>query len=88
MYTAFKLAVRVAKACQLEIKAYHSDKAMYRAVFSIGDQWQELVVCFDELKGGDGSFDSTRKLLKVELQPSPDHQGSSLYLGEFKLAAE
>jgi len=56
---------------------------MYRAVFPIGDQWQELVIRFDELKGDDGSFDSTRKLLKVELQPSPDHQGSRLYLGEF-----
>ena len=86
-YTAFKLALRAEKPCKLEVKAYHSDKAMYRAVFPIGDQWQELAIGFDELKGGDDSFDPTRKLLKVELQPSPDHQGSSLYLGEFKLAA-
>jgi len=60
---------------------------MYRAIFPVGDQWQELAIGFDELKGSDGSFDPTRRLLKLEIQPSPDHQGSSLYLGEFKLAA-
>jgi endoglucanase len=87
-YTAFKLAVRAEKAGKLEVKAYHSDKAMYHAVFPIGDQWQELIVRFEDLKGSDGNFDSTRKLLKVELQPSPDHKGSSLYLREFKLSTD
>lgn len=85
-YTAFKLAVRAEKAGKLEVKAYHSDKAMYHAVFPIGTQWQELVIRFADLKGGDGSFDSTRKLLKVELQPAPDQAGSSLYLAVLKLA--
>ena len=70
-YTAFKLAVRAEKPCKLEVKAYHSDKAMYRAVFPIGDQWQELAIGFDELKGADGSFDPTRKLLKSNCSPAP-----------------
>ena len=84
-YTAFKLSLRAEKATKLEVKAYHSDKAKYGATFPIGTEWQDLVIPFDSLKGSDGSFDSTRKLLKLELQPSPDHKGSSLYLGELKL---
>ena len=84
-YTAFKLAVRAEKACKLEVKAYHSDKALYHGVFPLGNQWQELVIRFDGLRDGDGSFDSTRQLLKVELQPSPDHQGRSLYLDSLGL---
>jgi hypothetical protein len=85
-YTAFKLSLRAEKPCKLEVKAYHSDKAAYRAVFPVGDQWQELVIPFDQLRGSDGHFDATRRLLKVELQPSRDSRGSSLLLGEFKLA--
>jgi hypothetical protein len=70
------------------VKAYHSDKAVYRAVFAVGDQWQELVLAFEQLRGSDGSFDSTRRLLKVELQPSLDPKGSNVFLGEFKLTVQ
>jgi aryl-phospho-beta-D-glucosidase BglC (GH1 family) len=87
-YTAFKISLRAEKPCKLEVKAYHSDKAVYRAVFAVGDRWQEIVVPFEQLRGSDGSFDSTRRLLKVELQPSRDPKGSSLFLGEFKLTVQ
>jgi endoglucanase len=84
-YGAFSLAVRAEKPCKLEVKAYHADNARFAAQFDIGTEWRELLIPFDKLTNGNAAFDSTRPLLKVELQPSPDSKGSSLYLGEFSL---
>ena len=86
-YSAFSLAIRAEKPCVLEVKAYHADDARYTGSFQIGAGWQELAIPFDKLSGAGGSFDSTRPLLKIEFQPNPDHSGSSIFLGEFKLGA-
>jgi len=86
-YSAFSLAIRAGKPCKLEVKAYHADDAQYAGSFQVGADWQELVIPFNKLSGKDGSFDAARPLLKIEFQPNPDRNGSSIYLGEFKLVA-
>lgn len=87
-YSAFRLAVRAEKPCKLEVKVYPADNAQYAAAFAVGAEWQELLIPFASLKGKDGSFDPARKVVKIELQPSVDRAGGSIYLGEFNLATQ
>jgi hypothetical protein len=84
-YSAFRLTVRAKKACRLEVKAYPSDEAPYAGAFSVETQWRELTIPFRSLHGPGGSFDAAHKLRKLELQPSPDHDGGSLDLAELRL---
>jgi len=84
-HAAFILEVRGQKPCRLEVKAYHADDDRYTGVFQVGTEWQELAMPFDQLRRDGKTFDAAKRLRKIELQPNPDHGGSSLFLGKFRL---
>jgi len=84
-YTGFGLRVRSDKPRRLEVKAYPSDQACYSGTFDVGTEGPELVIPFRDLRRGDEAFPSDSNLKKIEFQPSPDREGGSLTLGEFRL---
>lgn len=85
-YGSFVLAIRAEKRTTLDVKAHAPGKSVFTARFPIGDTWQELVIPFDQLSGGNVGFETIRTLEKIEFQPAADTAGNALYLGEFKLA--
>jgi endoglucanase len=84
-YAAFCLTVRAQKPCTLEVKAYPADDIRYLGRFHVDTTWQELVIPFDALKGPAGSFATAGKLRRLELQPDPDRDGSSIDLGKLEV---
>ncbi len=86
-HSAFGLAIRSEKPCRLEVKAYRVANEPYTAVFPVGTEWRELLIPFRALKRGERTFRADGKLLKIEFQPNPDHNGNRIFLGPFRLTA-
>jgi endoglucanase len=84
-YSALSLGIRAEKPCRLEVKAYRTDKERYSGTFNVGTRWQELAIPFEKLLRDGKTFADAEKLSKLELQPSPEHGGSSILLGELRL---
>lgn len=84
-FAGFGLRVRSDKPCRLEVKAYPFDQACYSGTFDVSSEWSERVIPFRDLRRGDESFPADGNLKKIEFQPSPDREGGTLGLGEFRL---
>lgn len=89
-YSAFRLAARADKPCSLEVKAYQDGDVRTAGRVAVTAEWQDLVIPFASLKGSaeGATFDSSRKLIKIEFQPDADRAGNVLYLGAMKLLAQ
>lgn len=83
--TSFVLTARADKPCSLDFKVFEKNKDTYSTHASLGTDWRQIVIPFDQLKGDKGSFDPSHQIEKIQFQPGHEAGENALYLGEFSM---
>ena len=67
------------------VHKYTTDGKKFTAKYDVDPKWQTITIPFADLKNGEVSFDATKRIQKIEFQPSTSQTGNALYLGAFRI---